>query len=48
MLQLEEAARCRVQRRHFPAPCALEQSKKLLVVVLCRRHSVYLQARIRM
>src|SRR5256886_10649255 len=28
-----------LHRRHFPAPCALEQSKKLLVV-RCRRHSV--------
>ena len=42
LLQLEEAA-----RRRFPAPCALEQSKKLLVV-RCRRHSVGLQAHIRM
>jgi hypothetical protein len=32
-----------LQRRHFPARCALEQSKKLLVV-LCCRHSVGLQA----
>jgi hypothetical protein len=36
-----------LQRRHFPARCALEQSRKLLVV-LCRRHSVGLRARIRM
>jgi DNA-binding transcriptional LysR family regulator len=43
LLQQEEAAR----RRHFPAPCALEQSKRSLVV-LCRRHSVGLQGRIRM
>jgi DNA-binding MarR family transcriptional regulator len=36
-----------LHRRHFPAPCALEQSKKSLVV-RCRRHSVGLQAHIRM
>src|SRR3981189_1298026 len=32
-----------LHRRHFPAPCALAQSKKLLVVRY-RRHSVGLQA----
>src|SRR5207253_4811196 len=47
LLQLEEAARRRLQRRHFPAPCALAPSKKLLAV-RCRRHSAGLPARIRM